>query len=459
MSGATTVETVLCAVRGPREADVVTALDAPGLQVTRRCADVVELRAAAAAGAGRIALVSADLPALDRETMGDLHAHGLAVVALATTGTWEEDRVRALGADVVVDTAAPAEALCEAVLLAATRTGSDEAGSHAPSAPSGAGARAAEPARHDGRVVAVWGPTGAPGRTTLAVNLAAELAGAPPAGRRRLSRRDRRTAEVDVPAVAPTGPESAVLLVDADTYGGAVAQHLGMLDESPGLAAAARSAGQGALDATGLVALAPEVLPRVQVLTGVARAARWPELPGASLDVVWEVARTVADWTVVDCGFGIERDELLTYDTRAPQRNGATLSALAAADAVVVVGGADPVSLQRLVRALDDLAEAGVAAGALRVVVANRVRSTVVGPQPERAVREALARYAGVEDLFAVPDDRALDAALREGRALHEVSPGGAARRAVARLAEHLRDATPLPAGVGVGDASLQTAH
>jgi MinD-like ATPase involved in chromosome partitioning or flagellar assembly len=171
------------------------------------------------------------------------------------------------------------------------------------------------------------------------------------------------------------------------------------------------------------------------------------------------VARTVADWTVVDCGFGIERDELLTYDTRAPQRNGATLSALAAADAVVVVGGADPVSLQRLVRSLDDLAEAGPAAGALRAVVVNRIRSSVVGPRPERAVREALARYAGVEDLHAVPDDRAVDAALREGRALLEVSPGGAARRAVAGLAAHLRDATPVPANAGVGGVSLQTAH
>lgn len=459
MSGATAVATVLCAVRGPLEAEVVTALGSPGLQVTRRCADVVELRAAAAAGAGRVALVSADFPALDREAIGDLHAHGLAVVALAAPGTWEEDRVRALGADVVVDVVAPPDVLCETVRRAVVRTGSDGAAPPEPSAPTGTAATPAAPERREGRVVAVWGPTGAPGRTTLAVNLAAELAGPPSAARRRPARRDRRTPEVDVPAVAPTGPEAAVLLVDADTYGGAVAQHLGMLDESPGLAAAARSAGQGALDATGLVALAPEVLPRVQVLTGVARAARWPELPGTSLDVVWEVARTVADWTVVDCGFGIERDELLTYDTRAPQRNGATLSALAAADAVVVVGGADPVSLQRLVRALDDLAETGAAAGALRVVVVNRVRSTVVGPRPERAVREALARYAGVVDVHAVPEDRALDTALREGRALHEVSPAGAARRAVAGLAAHLRETAPVPLGAGVGDGSPQAAH
>ena len=69
MTGATTVATVLCAVRGVVEADVVTALDAPGVQVTRRCADVAELRAAAAAGIGQVGIVSTDLPALDRETV------------------------------------------------------------------------------------------------------------------------------------------------------------------------------------------------------------------------------------------------------------------------------------------------------------------------------------------------------------------------------------------------------
>ncbi len=461
MSGATTVATVLCAVRGAREAEVVTTLDAPGLQVTRRCADVVELLAAAAAGAGRVAVVSCDLPSLDREVVADLHAHGVRVVALAPSGTWEEGRLRAFGADAVVDLASPPDELRDVVRVVAPARAAGEGDPSDPAHGAPAVPTAPGPAPRDGRLVAVWGPTGAPGRTTLALNLATELAGPAPAGRRaRPSRRDRRTAEVDVPAAAPVGPEADVLLVDADTYGGTVAQHLGLLDESPGLAAAVRSAGQGALDAAGLVALAPTVLPRLQVLTGVARAARWPELPGASLDAVWDVARTVADWTVVDCGFAIERDELLSYDTRAPQRNDATLSALAAADAVVVVGTGDPVGLQRLVRALDDLAESGVAAAAVRVVVVNRVRSSVVGPRPERAVRDAMARYAGVEDLHAVPEDRSFDVALREGRALAEVAPGGAARRAIARVAAQVREATPAhaPRGAAHGHV-LEAAH
>ncbi|NMF28434.1 hypothetical protein [Cellulosimicrobium aquatile] len=458
MSGATTVTTVLCAVRGAREAEVVTTLDASGLRVTRRCADVVELLAAAAAGAGRVAVVSHDLPALDRQAVADLHAHDVRVVALAPGGTWEEDRLRAHGVDTVVDVDRSPGTLCDAVrAVVPART------AHA--GPPGAPARVPAPVpaddegdRRDGRTVAVWGPTGAPGRTTVATNLAAELAGPAPAGRPRRRRAARRAQEVDAAATATVGPPAEVLLVDADTYGGTVAQRLGLLDESPGLAAAARSAGQGVLDAAGLRALAPVLVPRVRVLTGLARAARWPELPGPSLDSVWQVARSVADWTVVDCGFGIEQDELLSYDTRAPQRHDATLSALGAADVVVVVGGGDPVGLQRLVRALDELRDSGAAVAAVRVVVANRVRASVVGPRPERAVRDAMARYAGVEDLHVVPEDTAVDVALREGRTLGETAPASPARRALARLAEAVREAAPSGRGAAPGPV-LEAAH
>jgi len=37
-------------------------------------------------------------------------------------------------------------------------------------------------------------------------------------------------------------------------------------------------------------------------------------------------------FTVVDCGFSLEQDEELSFDTAAPRRNGATLATLLAAD-------------------------------------------------------------------------------------------------------------------------------
>jgi len=420
---------VLCAVRGSAEAVIVQAVDGTGgrLTVTRRCADLAELLAAAEAGLGRIAVVSADLPMLDRDAVEALHRWGVQLVGLGEAGApWLSERITALGADLVVDSpddAAGAAAIVRDVVGVLGRT-ADHAGQRdaTPSdghargprfdPPDAAGLRADAPRRTQlGRVVAVWGPTGAPGRTTVAVNLAAEL--------------------------ALLGGHT--LLVDADTYGGTIAQAVGLLDEAPGLAAAARAAGQGGLDTELLARLSPLISPDLRVLSGISRADRWPELPSASLDVVWTVARTLAAWTVIDCGFCIEQDEVLSYDTRAPRRNAATLSALADADEVVVVGAGDPLGIQRLVRALGDLAPLGLVGRS--TVVVNQVRASVAGPRPGEAIAAALDRYAGVSAPHLVPDDRpAMDAALLEARLLHELVPTSPARRAIASLAVRLGD-------------------
>ncbi|WP_407341821.1 CpaE family protein [Pengzhenrongella phosphoraccumulans] len=419
---------VLCAVRGAVEAAVATALDGAAHRITvlRRCADCAELLAAAAAGLGRLAVVSIDLPHLDREAVAQLHAGRVRVLALAPPG--QAARALALGIDAVVADDVDASGLVAAVLALAAAAAEDLAdrapGAAGPTAVQIAGAPdPGDPGPAPrGRVVAVWGPTGAPGRSTIALNLAAELAVA------------------------------GALVIDADTYGGTIASLVGMLDEAPGLAAAARAAGQGGLDLAGLARLTPVLSPGLRVLTGISRANRWPELPASALEVVWEVARTLAAWTVIDCGFCLEQDEALSYDTRAPRRNAATLSALEAADVVLVVGSGDPVGIQRLVRGIADLAALPVPITAARTVVVNRVRASAAGPRPGAAIQASLGRYAGVEEAVLVPDDRSsVDGAVLRGATLLEVAPGSPARRAIAALATTLtRPAVPARAPGGM---------
>lgn len=402
---------VLTAVHGPAEAMVVRAVERldVGLAVTRRCADLAELLAAAEVGLGRVAVVSAGVDHLDREAVDLLHHGGVRVVGLADAALpWTAQRLVGCGVDVVLDTPVDQPG-ADAVARAAAAVLEGAVPAATPAGPGRWEPPEDVPRRRTGRLVAVWGPTGAPGRTTVAVNVAAEL--------------------------AAMGHET--LLVDLDTYGGCVAPVLGLLDEAPGVAAAARAAAQGALDAALLARLAPVLVPGLRVLSGIARADRWPELPAAVLDVLWPQARALASWTVVDCGFGIEQDEALTYDTRAPQRNGATLAALGEADVVVVVGAGDPIGVQRLVRALGALADLRL--DAERLVVVNRVRSSAVGPRPAESLRRALARYAGVDGAHLVPQDGlAVDTALLQGRTLREVAPGSPARRALAAVAAAL---------------------
>ena len=418
---------VLCALHTAGEAELVAAIDGPGtgLQVVRRCADLSEALALAIAGVGRVVLLGDSMPGTDRAAVARLRAAGARVLLLADAD--DVARCQALGADAVLTTGSPPGHVVRALRACALEVEASgpaaDGAVHVPPAPQSGhdnhsgGVGDDDAPTSKGRLVAVWGPHGAPGRTTLAVNLAAELGAA--------------------------GHDA--LLVDADTWGGCVAQTLGLLDESPGLAAAARAAANGVLDAAALTRLCPAVEPRLRVLTGLTRPDRWRELSPTGLDVVWQTARRVADWTVVDCGFSLEDETGAGFEAMlGPRRNGATLSALAAADVVLAVGAAEPVGIQRLVQGLADLGDrAGLRPDQRRVVVVNRLRPSAAGPGPQRAVTEALVRYAGVPDAVLVPDDRtAFDKAMLNGATLRACAPGSPARAAIEALALSLAGRT-----------------
>src|SRR6188472_2292977 len=101
----------------------------------------------------------------------------------------------------------------------------------------------------------------------------------------------------------------------------------------------------------------------------------WPELRPSAIGAVLTAARELAPVTIVDCGFAIEADEEISFDTMAPRRNGATLAALADADILLAVGSCDPAGLERLIRGLAELAEA-LPEAAPRVML-NRCRPSV----------------------------------------------------------------------------------
>jgi Mrp family chromosome partitioning ATPase len=416
---------VFTAVTGAAwESELVGALDRAdhGVTVVRRCVDVSELLSVAATGTGQAALLSAELRSLDGDAVARLEAAGVAVVGLVEPGDERAaDRLRQLGVHRVLpadtEPEAIAAALREAVAGAAT-PGRDVADPRAALPALGAPVAPEDRPVGRGRVVAVWGPTGAPGRTTVAVGLADEAA--------RLG--------------------VSTLLVDADVYGGVIAQMLGLLDESPGLAGAARLAGSGTLDGAALVRLAWSVGPHLRVLTGLARADRWPELRPRAVTAVLDEARRLADLTVVDCSFSLEDDEELSFDTAAPRRNGATLTVLEQADTVLCVGGADPVALQRSIRALGELRE--VLPDVEPELVVNQVRRGPVPGDPRQEIADAIGRFTGHDVRFFLPAHRrATDAALAAGRTLAEVAPTSPLRVGLRSLAAQLAEVAEPAAG------------
>lgn len=392
-----------------------------GVVVLKRCVDVDDLLAASASGQADVAVVGLDAHGLDQGAIDLVRRHGVRPVVIVPRGTPSEAAraravrigVRTLVAEEQVDSLGEAVIRPEEGLAGATsvRGGAPEPGEDQALAWAGASAQGSaevigwEPAAAEGqvpgRVVAVWGPAGAPGRSTVATTLAATLAA-----------RRRRT-----------------VLVDADPWGGSVAQQLGVLDEVSGLLAAARLASGGVL-AERFPTVLRSLGQHLELLTGLPRADRWPEVRDGVVEEVLDLARQRGH-VVVDTGAALERDAALDLAGR-PGRNGTTLAALAEADELVVVGTADPVGLSRLARGLVELAEE--TGGRPVHLAVNRMRASLGWSAGD--VEQMVRGFAEVASTTFLPEDQpATDRALVAGRSVVEVGDGPLAE-AVGRLAD-----------------------
>ncbi|AZS47630.1 P-loop NTPase [Microbacterium oxydans] len=275
------------------------------------------------------------------------------------------------------------------------------------------------------RVIAVWGPHGAPGRSTLAIQLAVEL-----------SRRGRRTA-----------------LVDTDTVAPALALLLGLSDDAPGVAAACRRAERGALDSAELTRLATTVATGggdIEVLPGINRPSRWPELSSIRLRATLGACREWSEETIVDVAAAFDADEEVTYDLAGPRRHAATTASLNEADLIIAVASADPLGISRFVREHAELRR--LTAPTPVVVVVNQVRPGPLGIDARGQVRRTLERFAGITDVVFLPfDQRAADAALLHARPMTDVAPRSSFLAAVRRLASTL---FPADAASATADSS-----
>ncbi len=416
---------VLVAAAGAAwESTAVEALTGrTGVVLLKRCVDVDDLLAAASAGQADAAVLGLDAHGLDAAAVDLLRRHRVHPVAVVP-GSVEPDTarlrasrigIRTLVPEGRVDTVADAVTAPE-VVPEQTRLAYDAAaGAPAvpPVRPSVAVPPAAAPptsapadapvAQGAGRVLAVWGPAGAPGRSTVAVALAAELA------HRRLS----------------------TLLVDADPQAGSIAQQLGVLDEVSGLLAAARLATAGVLEER-LASVQRSLGPHLRVVTGLPRADRWSEVRPGSLEHLLELAGAQGH-VVVDTGASLEDDPAADLGGR-PARNALTLGALDVADEVLVVGTADPVGLSRLARGLVELGERWP--GTPVRVVLNQMRPTLGWTREE--VGSMIGGFVAPASLHFLPEDRAgVDRALVAGRTLLEAGESPLTR-AVAGLADAL---------------------
>lgn len=361
-------EGVLIAAAGQSwEGRALELLEAARHLVIKRCVDLTDLLASAATGQSGIAVVSDQLMGLDADAVtrllrADVRPIVIGTQELSSIGITDfltveriDDLVDVLEARMVVPPLLdpdPAEVLPESGV--------------------------------SGRAVVVHGPNGAPGRTLIAVTLAAMCARHSPA-----------------------------VLVDVDPQAGSVAQTLGVLDEVSGLLAAARLANTGGLDSEAFARCRRRINDQLDVLTGLPRADRWMEIrPGAIARII-DLSRRVGD-VVIDSGFSLEDDTDLA---RASGRNQATIDAIANADRIVLVGSAEPVGLSRLTRSLVSVNDST----SLPVhVVVNRMRDSLGWRQ--RDIQDLILTYTEPASIDFVPLDlNNVDKSLVSGQSLVEL--------------------------------------
>ncbi|PID97709.1 MAG: hypothetical protein CSA82_02810 [Actinobacteria bacterium] len=430
----TAVYGIALLTEGHVEAQLVQAFSpyTSTLRVVRRCADLAEVEAAAQSGIARIAVVGGEDPDLDAHVIETLGEYGMKVVVLSPDLLSALDQqpsssaphsipFMAMGASAVVD-AGDIDGIVNAVLAIIQRTYTSTPNKSEQSVDEFSqiihGTRdtqvtrltldtpAPEPLSR-GRVIAVWGPPGAPGRSTTAINLAAAL-----------------------------GKKNRVLLLDADTANPSVAHMLGQAVDASALAALTRRVARGMLTPSDIHRASIDISHEgFSLLTGLSVPQRWKEVAPTAMNAIISTARSCADYVIVDLASG-SLDPVDESRRAAPSRDELTATVIRGCDGLAIVARGDAVGLHRLSVALDWCEE--LQADVPRYFAVNSVCAASAGPRPINAVAAALSTVIPGESVTVIPRDDGVSSALLAGRSVVSADPKNAAARAFVDFAANI---------------------
>ena len=255
------------------------------------------------------------------------------------------------------------------------------------------------------RSICVWGPAGSTGKTTVAINLACELA---IEGHR-------------------------VLLIDLDTYSPSIADSLGLVNQPPGLASAARLVGQGRFDLEQVERLSVQYQVgsgHMAVLTGLSNASRWPEISAEKIEGLISVGLEFFDFVVVDVSPPLE--PAVRQVGGAIDRNIAARTSLAFCSTSIAVVAADPIGVKRFIDVFEQAAELSKDL----LISVNRLRSSALGAKAKREVEDAVKFFCSRDVAAFIPQDLdACDRSLFEMVPLAMMKRSSPARQAIAQFA------------------------
>ena len=267
--------------------------------------------------------------------------------------------------------------------------------SAAPHAPIGAGFTELP----EVRVISVQSVSAGAGRSSIASNLAFEL--------------------------AATG--SRVLLIDLDENWPSIHRQFGLPSQQAAVLAAMRLFDLGKLDANAFAELSVRLIARgvsIDFLSGYGLNFNREAINYGSLAGLIKHLQGQFGAIVIDAPSGI---------------NSKMLSCIGSvATSVVQVTQADAVSLGRFLDSQPALASAPASALPNHLVV-NRMRSSVLGARPEWQVQQVLRDRTNYTNATVIPEDTAFDQALQRGLPLRQLGGKSKAVSALGELAGRVR--------------------
>ncbi|MFM6978324.1 MAG: CpaE family protein [Micrococcales bacterium] len=256
------------------------------------------------------------------------------------------------------------------------------------------------------KVITVWSPQGAPGRTTIAASLAAELA---KAGNR-------------------------TLIIDADSYAPSIEFQFGIEQNHAGIAAVARAAIQDRLNHEIFNKLALDFnfgKIELKIITGLSMPDRWQEVGFDGINGILEYARQHFDCIVIDVAAPIELQVM--HEKSLVQRNSMTIAALKAATHVIAICGAEAAAVNRFVWDYQQLKSLELPGDLL--VLVNQLRTATLGRSAAKQIAETVSRLTGCQIAeFIDFDQAAADRAKLDGVPLALAGRNSAARTGLGKF-------------------------
>ncbi len=223
-------------------------------------------------------------------------------------------------------------------------------------------------------LISVWGTNGSPGRTSVAINLAFNLA--------------RRN--------------SATLLIDLDAVAPSIAASLGLVSEVPGISSVVHDAIKGRLNTESIEKNVIQVDRSLHVLTGISNAKRWPELRTEGLLQVLKFCSGIYQNIVCDLSSVLpETTDSSLNDIDIFKRFDHIPKVIELAQKNIYVLSANPLSLIRASESLEALSEISPIEP---LIIMNKLNNFCLGDEYEQTVNAILGRWTNPELIQRIPD-------------------------------------------------------